>query len=204
MREHDWIWLEEAFEERAATFYRTGDSEPAEVFERLAATAANVPAVLMEQQQKLWDADAKAVARVWENVLNESDLPHRGLDGRGRSASNAQQDHGNPKPRDHRNGPGQIGHKRGALELTSRSLWLYGENLRKLTRRRNFVGSITGNSVRYGGLPPLCACAEHTHMRDDPDRCPHDHGSADDVRIAFDSQSTRRGGDALPLINLEK
>ena len=43
----------------------------AEVFERLAATAANVPAVLMEQQQKLWDADAKAVARVWENVLNE-------------------------------------------------------------------------------------------------------------------------------------
>src|SRR5246127_2942989 len=121
MREHDWIWLEEAFEERAATFYRTGDSEPAEVFERLAATAANVPAVLMEQQQKLWDADAKAVARVWENVLNESDLPHRGLDGRGRSASNAQQDHGNPKPRDHRNGLGQIGHKRGALELTSRA-----------------------------------------------------------------------------------
>jgi hypothetical protein len=38
-----------------------------------------------------------------------------------RSASNAQQDHGNPKPRDHRNGPGQIGHKRGALELTSRA-----------------------------------------------------------------------------------
>jgi hypothetical protein len=74
----------------------------------------------------------------------------------------------------------------------------------RLTRRRNFVASITGNSVRYGGLPPLCACAEHTHMRDDPDRCPHDHGSADDVRIAFDSQSPRRGGDALPLINLEK
>jgi hypothetical protein len=74
----------------------------------------------------------------------------------------------------------------------------------RLTRRRNFVASITGNSVRYGGLPPLYACAEHTHMRDDPDRCPHDHGSADDVRIAFDSQSPRRGGDALPLINLEK
>jgi hypothetical protein len=71
MPTHDWIWLEEAFEERAAIFYRTGDSEPAEVFERLAATAANVPAVLMEQQQKLWDADAKDVARVWENVLNE-------------------------------------------------------------------------------------------------------------------------------------
>ena len=65
------VWLEEAFEERAAIFYRTGDSEPAEVFERLAATAANVPAVLMEQQQKLWGADAKDVARVWENVLNE-------------------------------------------------------------------------------------------------------------------------------------
>src|SRR5215831_3844869 len=64
MLRHDWIWLEEAFEERAAIFYRT-------VFERLAATVANVPAVLMEQQQKLWDADAKAVARVWENVLNE-------------------------------------------------------------------------------------------------------------------------------------
>ena len=63
--------LEEAFEERAAIFYRTGDSKPAEVFERLAATAANVPAVLMGQQQKLWDADPKAVARVWENVLNE-------------------------------------------------------------------------------------------------------------------------------------
>jgi hypothetical protein len=71
MSTHDWIWLEEAFEERAAILYRTGDSEPAEVFERLAATAANVPAVLMEQQQKLWDADAKDVATVWENVLNE-------------------------------------------------------------------------------------------------------------------------------------
>src|SRR5215472_1685408 len=71
MPRHDWIWLEETFEERAAIFYRTGDSEPAEVFERLAATAANVPAVLMGQQQKLWDADPKAVARVWENVLNE-------------------------------------------------------------------------------------------------------------------------------------
>jgi hypothetical protein len=44
---------------------RTGDSEPAEVFERLAATAADVPVMLMEQKQKLWDADAKAVARVW-------------------------------------------------------------------------------------------------------------------------------------------
>ena len=71
MPRHDWIWLEETFKERAAIFYRTGDSEPAEVFERLAATAANVPAELMEQQQKLWDADAKDVARVWENVLNE-------------------------------------------------------------------------------------------------------------------------------------
>ena len=71
MPSHDWIWLEEAFEERAAILLRAGDSEPAEVFERLAATAANVPAVLIEQQQKLWDADAKAVARVWENVLNE-------------------------------------------------------------------------------------------------------------------------------------
>jgi hypothetical protein len=27
--------------------------------------------MLMEQQQKLWVADAKVVARVWENVLNE-------------------------------------------------------------------------------------------------------------------------------------
>jgi hypothetical protein len=71
MPRHDWIWLEEAFEERAAILHRAGDSEPAEVFERLAATAANVPAVLIEQQQKLWDVDAKAVARVWENVLNE-------------------------------------------------------------------------------------------------------------------------------------
>jgi hypothetical protein len=71
MPRRDWIWLEEAFEERAAILHCTGDTEPAEVFERLAATAANVPAALIEQQQKLWDADAKAVARVWENVLNE-------------------------------------------------------------------------------------------------------------------------------------
>jgi DNA-binding Lrp family transcriptional regulator len=62
----------------------------------------------------------------WEFIKREGqDLPHRGLDGRGRSASNAQQDHGNPKPRDHRNGRGQIGHKRGALELTSCGLWPY-------------------------------------------------------------------------------
>jgi len=47
------------------------DSKPAEVFERLAATAANVPAVLMGQQQKLWDAVPKVVARVSEYVLNE-------------------------------------------------------------------------------------------------------------------------------------
>jgi hypothetical protein len=55
--------------------------------------------------------------------------PHRGLDGRGRSASNAQQDHGNPKPRDHRNDPGQIGHKCGALELTSRVVCGFTANL---------------------------------------------------------------------------
>jgi hypothetical protein len=71
MPRHDCTWLKEAFEERAAIFYGSGDSEPGEVFERLAATAADVPVVLMEQQQKLWDADAKTVARVWENVLNE-------------------------------------------------------------------------------------------------------------------------------------
>src|SRR5258707_783401 len=46
--------------------------------------------------------------------------------------------------------------------------------------------------------------AEHTHMRGDPDRCPYDRGSADDVRSAFGRQSPGRGGDALPLINLEK
>jgi hypothetical protein len=41
-------------------------------------------------------------------------------------------------------------------------------------------------------------------MRGDPDRCPYDRGSADDVRSAFGRQSPGRGGDALPLINLEK
>jgi hypothetical protein len=51
MPRYDWIWLEEAFEERAAILHRAGDSEPAEVFERLAATAANVPVALIEEQQ---------------------------------------------------------------------------------------------------------------------------------------------------------
>jgi hypothetical protein len=41
-------------------------------------------------------------------------------------------------------------------------------------------------------------------MRDDPDRYPHHHGSADDVRSAFERPGPGRGGDALPLINLEK
>jgi hypothetical protein len=40
-------------------------------------------------------------------------------------------------------------------------------------------------------------------MRDDPDRCSYDRGGADDVRIAFGRQSLGRGGDALPLTNLE-
>jgi len=53
------------------------------------------------------------------------------------------------------------------------------------------------DSVGVGG-------AEHTHMRGDPDRCPYDRGSADDVRSAFGRQSPGRGGDALPLINLER
>jgi hypothetical protein len=39
-------------------------------------------------------------------------------------------------------------------------------------------------------------------MRDDPDRCPYDHGSADDVRSAFDRLSPELGSDALPLTNL--
>ena len=41
-------------------------------------------------------------------------------------------------------------------------------------------------------------------MRGDPDRCPYDRGSADDVRSAFGRQSPGRGSDALPLINLER
>ena len=41
-------------------------------------------------------------------------------------------------------------------------------------------------------------------MPEHPDRCSYDRGSADDVRIAFGRQSPGRGGDALPLINLEK
>jgi hypothetical protein len=53
------------------------------------------------------------------------------------------------------------------------------------------------DSVGVGG-------AEHTHMRGDPDRCPYDRGSADDVRSAFGRESPGRGGDALPLINLER
>src|SRR5262245_59207517 len=72
MSKHDWIWLEGAFEERAATLHRTGDSESAALFEQqLAATVANVPAALIEQQQKLWDADANAVARIWDDMLDE-------------------------------------------------------------------------------------------------------------------------------------
>jgi hypothetical protein len=39
-------------------------------------------------------------------------------------------------------------------------------------------------------------------MRDDPDRCPYDHGSADDVRSAFDRLSPELGSDALPLTRL--
>jgi hypothetical protein len=45
--------------------------------------------------------------------------------------------------------------------------------------------------------------AEHGPMPDDPDRCPDDQRSADDVRIAFGRPSPRRGGDALPMTNLE-
>ena len=41
-----------------------------------------------------------------------------------------------------------------------------------------------------------------THMRDDPDRCPYDRGSADDVRSAFDRLSPKLGSDALPLIRM--
>jgi hypothetical protein len=41
-------------------------------------------------------------------------------------------------------------------------------------------------------------------MPEHPDRCSYDRGSADDVRIAFGRQSSGRGGDALPLIILEK
>src|SRR5262249_57449225 len=44
--------------------------------------------------------------------------------------------------------------------------------------------------------------AEHIHMRDDPDRCPYDRGSADDVRSAFDRLSSELGSDALPLTQL--
>jgi hypothetical protein len=40
-------------------------------------------------------------------------------------------------------------------------------------------------------------------MPDDPDRRSHDQRSADDVRIAFDRPNPGRGGDALPLTNLE-
>ena len=45
--------------------------------------------------------------------------------------------------------------------------------------------------------------AEHGPLPDDPDRCPDDQWSADDVRIAFDWPNPGRGGDALPLTNLE-
>jgi hypothetical protein len=40
-------------------------------------------------------------------------------------------------------------------------------------------------------------------MPDDPDRRSYDQRSADDVRIAFGRPSPRRGGDALPMTNLE-
>jgi len=40
-------------------------------------------------------------------------------------------------------------------------------------------------------------------MPDDPDWRPDDQRSADDVRIAFGRPSLGRGGDALPLTNLE-
>src|SRR5262249_57486806 len=43
--------------------------------------------------------------------------------------------------------------------------------------------------------------AEHCHMCDDPERYPHDRGSADDVRSAFDRLSPEHGSDALPLTN---
>jgi hypothetical protein len=39
-------------------------------------------------------------------------------------------------------------------------------------------------------------------MLDDPDRCPYDRGSADDVRSAFDRLSPELGSDALPLTHL--
>ena len=40
-------------------------------------------------------------------------------------------------------------------------------------------------------------------MPDDPDRHSYDQRSADDVWIAFGRPSPGRGGDALPLTNLE-
>jgi hypothetical protein len=40
-------------------------------------------------------------------------------------------------------------------------------------------------------------------MPDDSDRRSHDQRSADDVRIAFGWPSPGRGGDALPLTNLD-
>jgi len=40
-------------------------------------------------------------------------------------------------------------------------------------------------------------------LPDDPDRRSYDHRNADDVRIAFGRPSPGRGGDALPLTNLE-
>jgi hypothetical protein len=45
--------------------------------------------------------------------------------------------------------------------------------------------------------------AEYGPLPDDPDRRSYDQWSADDVRIAFDWPNPRRGGDALPLSNLE-
>src|SRR5262245_54179112 len=47
-----------------------------------------------------------------------------------------------------------------------------------------------------------CDVAEHSHMCNDPERCPHDRGSADDVRSAFGRLSPEHGSDPLPLTSL--
>src|SRR5262249_36120583 len=54
-------------------------------------------------------------------------------------------------------------------------------------------------ALQCAGAP--CDVAEHCHMCDDPEWYPHDRGSADDVRSAFDRSSPEHGSDALPLTN---
>lgn len=47
--------------------------------------------------------------------------------------------------------------------------------------------------------------AEHAHMRNDPERCPYDQRSADDVRSACDRLGPQLGGgEGVPLTDLEE